>query len=394
MFSKHPLITISLILSLFTQHWDRTLFWLLLNTVALNSIAVAHHNRISDSLFGRIALTFFNVVTLSKFVFYLFSTEYKSFIYNFHFIQAFILTSIDSTEILKAIYDRMKKLLSGLSQPSCVKLLFALLAAYIIIFSSITTSMTTEECHFSPRISEFFWHCQPNSENAVKCSIIKDKYSYLNIFLMIGAFFWMLSALENTSWILSLFLRLNVRPTSIQKRFSLSGWISRLFLLLYSTYQCISLVNDVLKGELSLCNTFPTSTLLYTYTILIILVLEIVEVYKLMPITVTGQFTGFWSKAKNYASTLVQKLATLILDEEDLKKLHQEKLQEMVDPLIGFNSQQAPQMLINEEICSNCLEPLTDPNHSLVYWRECIHLYHEECINELIKNCPLCRRPK
>lgn len=60
-----------------------------------------------------------------------------------------------------------------------------------------------------------------------------------------------------------------------------------------------------------------------------------------------------------------------------------------------FNPQNYRRSFAEKEVCSVCLENFV-PNQSVVTWKGCKHLFHENCIQKWIyqkKPCPLCKMP-
>lgn len=90
-----------------------------------------------------------------------------------------------------------------------------------------------------------------------------------------------------------------------------------------------------------------------------------------------------------------QQLAQALLESREYYDEH-ESNQRKDNVLININSQKYSSVKIKDkrkEICAICQEKYSCNNQ--VYWLDCKHIYHKDCLDEWIKynpSCPICKK--
>lgn len=396
---NHFIFTVPALLCIF-KPWGWVLFWVWLNSLMLNLALLSWRpinffrfpQRPSLTDYRRMMAgfpfrTFTAVGILYTFVKFavLYSSaplSQKSVLYDFHFILSFFMASATSITTLKTIYVILKTPRFNIPRPTLLKAFYLIIFTYILICALIINHTTS-------------------------CEMFKEKLSFFSVFLFGGAFFCLLFRLERTTWNSPIF-NPNLILTKMQRGLCAAGCVYFGLLLPYSIYLYGRLSQQLVRGGIKFqdCSSYPTISLLYVVTIFWLLGLGLLESFLVLPVISKRLAKEFWLDIKRYLNALNLRIQLLSLrlqvkmgvelDSEKRARLQQLELQTRISPLTGFNYNNVPEHLIRGDDCSICLEELRSPAHKVVYWRKCLHFYHEKCLAVWTKNhrnCPLCKQP-
>lgn len=418
----HTSLTVPFLLCMFTERWNRLFFWFFLNTIILNLTGLSwkvmqlfripqrpnyhEYRRLSEECFLRGPLTLLNLLTFSKFALWYSNAEKSSILYTYHWIQGFVVLTLMTFTTLRAVYIVLKNPpYSPPSRQACIKAVYFFVSGYIVIFGMLGTGVKQfkREPPKSPyTFAEMAISCKNTTEFIPDCQGISENWTFYNRLLLLGALFGMILTLDRVSSS-PIASDLNRRISRLRKLFYLAAAGYGCLSLPYAIFNYLMFFLSILRGKVFQCSNNPTLSYMYSILVLWLLVVGLLEAIVLLPNVLRRIWKEFANDLKYFASIMSIKVQYLTIklqekigaeiDEKQRQKLQKLELQARISPLTGFDFKLAPQYLIEEEDCSICLEELCNPKLKLVYWRSCLHFYHENCLKLWTKNhsqCPMC----